>query len=108
MMKAPRVIEIAIAASYLRAEDDPLRLIEPFVVAYNSENALLDAEVDVLFDLIRTRLSMSLIILYWRLAARDENDPYRQKSLAANSNARDFLQELTIYGRRAFVRRIAR
>jgi len=108
MMKAPRVVDIATAASYLRADDDPLRLIEPFVIAYNEENVLLDAEFDVLFDLIRTRLSMSLIILYWRLAARDENDPYRQKSLAANSNALNFLKKLSSLGREAFIQRILR
>jgi Ser/Thr protein kinase RdoA (MazF antagonist) len=108
MMKAPRVIDIATAASYLRTPDDPLRLIEPFAVAYNRENALLGAEFDVLFDLIRTRLSMTLIILHWRLAARDEDDPYRQKSLAANSNALDFLQKLSNFGREAFIQRILR
>jgi hydroxylysine kinase len=108
MLKAPRVIDVATAASYLRCEDDPLRLIEPFVVAYNKENALLDAEFEVLFDLIRTRLSMTLIILYWRLAARDENDPYRQKSIAANHNALDFLQNLSNFGREAFIQRIMR
>ena len=108
MMKAPRIIDVATAASYLRTPDDPLRLIEPFVVAYNRENALLDAEFDVLFDLIRTRLAMTLIILHWRLAARDEDDPYRQKSLAANSNALDFLQNLSNFGREAFNQRILR
>jgi Ser/Thr protein kinase RdoA (MazF antagonist) len=108
MMRAPRVVDLATAASYLRTPDDPLRLIEPFVVAYNQENALLAGEVDVLFDLIRTRLSMTLIILYWRLTARDEDDPYRQKSLAANSNALDFLQNLSNFGRDAFIQRILR
>jgi len=108
MMKAPRVIDIATAASYLRTEHDPLRLIEPFVAGYNSENALLDAEFDVLFDLIRTRLAMTLIILHWRLAARDEGDPYRGKSLAVNSNAPDFLENLSSFGRAAFVQRVLR
>jgi len=108
MMKAPRVIDVATAASYLRTPDDPLRLIEPFVAAYNRENALLDAEFDVLFDLIRTRLSMTLILLHWRLAARGEDDPYRQKSLAVNSNAPDFLQNLSSIGREAFNQHISR
>jgi Ser/Thr protein kinase RdoA (MazF antagonist) len=108
MMKAPRVIDVANAASYLRCEDDPLRLIEPFVVAYNQENALLDDEFEVIFDLIRARLAMTLIILHWRLAARDADDPYRQKSLAANSNALDFLRNLSNFGREAFIQRISR
>lgn len=108
MMKAPRVIDVATAASYLRTEKDPLRLIEPFVVAYDKKNALLDAEFDVLFDLIRTRLSMTLIILHWRLAARAEDDPYRQKSLAVNSNALEFLRNLSNLGREAFIQRVLR
>jgi len=106
MMKAARVVDIATAASYLRTDDDPLRLIEPFVGAYNKENALQDAEFEVLFDLIRTRLAMTLIILYWRLAARGEDDPYRQKSLAANKNAMVFLQNLSNFGREAFIKRL--
>ena len=108
MMRAPRVIDIATAASYLRTADDPLRLIEPFVIAYNQENALLAEEFDVLFDLIRTRLSMTLIILFWRLDARDEDDPYRKKSLEVNNNALVFLQNLSDFGRDAFIQRILR
>jgi len=108
MLRAPRIVEVATAASYLRTDDDPLRLIEPFVAAYDSKNALLDAEFELLFDLIRTRLAMTLIILYWRLAAREKADPYRQKSLAANSNALNFLQNLSALGREAFIERIYR
>jgi len=102
MMRAPRVVDVATAASYLRTEGDPLTLIEPFVTAYKQKNALLDAEFDVLFDLIRTRLAMTLAFMYWRLAARDIDDPYRQKTLAVNSNALRFLQNLSDLGRAAF------
>ena len=105
MLMAPRVIDVSTAASYLRTPGDPLRLIEPFVTAYDKRNALLEVEFEVLFDLIRTRLSMTLIILYWRLAARDVDDPYRQKSLNLNSNALEFLQSLSALGRAAFVGR---
>jgi hydroxylysine kinase len=105
MLRAPRVIDVSTAASYLRTPGDPLRLIEPFVTAYDKRNALLKVEFEVLFDLIRTRLSMTLIILYWRLAARDVDDPYRQKSLNLNSNALEFLQSLSAMGRTAFVGR---
>jgi Ser/Thr protein kinase RdoA (MazF antagonist) len=106
MLRAPRVVEVSTTASYLRTDGDPMRLIEPFVAAYDSKNALLDAEFELLFDLIRTRLAMTLIIMYWRLAAREKDDPYRQKSLAANSNALDFLQNLSGLGRQAFIERI--
>jgi len=106
MLKAPRVVDVSTAASYLRTSGDPLRLIEPFVAAYRRHNALLEAEIEVLFDLIRTRLSMSLIVLFWRLAARDEADLYRQKTLAANRNALAFLQNLSSLGRGAFLQRL--
>jgi hydroxylysine kinase len=108
MLRAPRVVEVSTTASYLRTQGDPMRLIAPFVAAYDRKNALLDAEIEHLFDLIRTRLAMTLIILYWRLAAREKDDPYRQKSLAANSNALDFLQNLSSLGRQAFIERIYR
>jgi Ser/Thr protein kinase RdoA (MazF antagonist) len=106
MMKAPRVVDLATAASYLRTDGDPLELIEPFVAAYRQKNALLEAELDVLFDLIRTRLSTTLTFMYWRLAARDVDDPYRQKTLSVNSNALIFMQKLSSIGRAAFIQRI--
>jgi Ser/Thr protein kinase RdoA (MazF antagonist) len=106
-LKAPRIIEVATAASYLRAGgENPLQYIAAFVEGYQQRNPLSAAEFDLLFDLIRTRLSMTLIILYWRLTARDEDDPYRQKTLESESNAFEFLAFLSDLGRDAFNRRI--
>ena len=91
-LKAPRIIEVAIAASYLRAAgDNPLKFIEAFVGGYHQRSPLSDAEFNVLFDLIRTRLATTLIVLFWRLSARDEDDPYRRKTLENESNAFEFL-----------------
>jgi hydroxylysine kinase len=107
VLKAPRIIEVSTAAAYLRADgDDRLRVIAPFVAGYHHRSPLLQAELELLFDLIRTRLSMTLIILYWRLSARDENDPYRQKTLASESDAFDFLRFLSSVGHDAFLNRI--
>jgi len=62
-LKAPRIIEVATAASYLRSGDEnPLKFIEAFVDGYHQRSALSDAEFEILFDLIRTRLAMTLII----------------------------------------------
>jgi hypothetical protein len=102
MMRAARVIEVATAAAYLRATDDPLQFIAPFVSAYHGENPLTPGEFDVLYDLIRTRLAMTITILYWRLSARDENDSYRKQSLASEQNAFDFLAALDELGRSHF------
>ena len=107
VMKAPRIIEVSTAAAYLRADgEDRLRIIAAFVAGYHQRSPLLRAELELLFDLIRTRLSMTLIILYWRLSARDENDPYRQKTLASEGDAYEFLRFLSAAGRDAFLDRI--
>jgi len=107
-LKAPRIIEVAIAASYLRTGgDNPLKFIEAFVEGYRQRSPLSDAEFNLLFDLIRTRLATTLIILYWRLAARDEDDPYRQKTLENESNAFEFLVFLSDLGHETFNRCIS-
>jgi hydroxylysine kinase len=104
-LKAPRIIEVATAASYLRtAGDNPLKFIEAFIEGYHQRSPLSDAEFNLLFDLIRTRLVMTLIILYWRLTTRDEDDPYRQKTLESESNAFEFLIFLSDLGHDAFNR----
>jgi Ser/Thr protein kinase RdoA (MazF antagonist) len=106
-LKAPRIIEVATAASYLRTGDEnPLKFIEAFVEGYHQRSPLSDAEFNLLFDLIRTRLAVTLILLYWRLTARDEADTYRQKTLENESDAFEFLVFLSDLGRDAFIRRI--
>ena len=107
MLRAPRVIEISNAAAYLRArEGDALRHIVPLVAGYHSLSPLQAPELDVLFDLIRARLAMTLIILFWRLVARDRDDPYRKKSLAEGDDALDFLRKLNDLGQAAFTARL--
>ena len=108
-LRAPRIIEVATAASYLRTGGgNPLKFIEAFVEGYHQRSPLSDAELNLLFDLIRTRLAMTLTILYWRLTARDEDDPYRQKTLESESNAFEFLVFLSDLGHGAFNRRLKR
>jgi len=104
-IRAPRVMDVAIAASYLRTGgENPLELIEAFIEGYEQRNPLSNAEFDLLFDLIRMRLATTLILMYWRLSARDEDDPYRQKTLENESNAFEFLVFLSDLGRDSFIR----
>ena len=106
-IRAPRVFDVAIAASYLRADSpNPLRLIAPFVGGYTAVTPLQDNEIATLFDLVRARLVTTITLLYWRLAARDEQDPYRQKTLRLESGAIDFLHSLDSLGRAPFTERI--
>ena len=107
LLRAPRIIEVSTAAAYLRPnDDDPLQLITSFVAGYHRENPLTAPEFDVLYDLILTRLAMTVILFYWRLAARDKDDPYLQKQLDSEGGAFDFLQSLSALGRVAFRERI--
>lgn len=103
LLRAPRIIEVSTAAAYLRPTDgDPLQLLAPLVAGYHQKSALSAPEMDVLFDLILTRLAMTVIVFYWRLAARDKEDPYLQKQLDSEAGAFAFLQNLSGIGRDEF------
>lgn len=104
MVRAPLVFDVAIAASYLRTTDaDALELITPFVVGYHANNPLQASELALLFDLVRARLATTITLLYWRLAARDDDDPYRQKTLDREAGAYAFLTALDELGRADFL-----
>lgn len=108
-IRAPRVFDVAIAASYLRSgADDPLAFMAPFAGAYNAVTPLQDDEVALIFDLVRARLATTITLLYWRLSARDENDPYRQKTLRLEAGAADYLAVLENLGRASFTEQIER
>ena len=103
MTRAPLVMEVAIAASYLRANDaDALLLIRPFVTAFHRVLPLLDEELALLFDLIRARLAASITILRWRAATRGADDQYSSQNLLSERSAETFLQRLDALGRDAF------
>ncbi len=94
MLEAPLIVDIAIAASYLRCtEGDPLAGVAAFVSGYHRVSALEDPEIDLLFDLIRARLAATISIRYWRIGERSPDDPYLQKMLEENS-AEHFLARL--------------
>lgn len=100
IMRAPRIIELSTAAAYQRSKN-PLQYILPLIMAYCSRNPLKAQELGQLYDLIRTRLAITLTILYWRLSTRSPGDPYREKTLAIEQDAYDFLVALEALGREA-------
>lgn len=103
MLRAPLVIEVAIAASYLRAtEGDAMRLIAPFVAAYNKIIPLRGAEIELLFDLIRVRLAATISILRWRAATRGADDEYSRDYLQSERSAEIFIERLEALGRSSF------
>ncbi|MBT8108530.1 MAG: phosphotransferase [Gammaproteobacteria bacterium] len=106
-IRAPLIVDVAIAASYLRSfGGDPLEFILPFVAGYQSRRPLEASEIAVLFDLVRARLATTITLLYWRQSARSESDAYRQKSQALESDAAHFLAALDALGRANFTNEI--
>jgi Ser/Thr protein kinase RdoA (MazF antagonist) len=103
MVRAPLIFDVAIAAAYLRGPDeDPLRWIRPFVAGYRDAAPLPTKECSLLFDLVRARLATTITLLFWRMGARCEDDPYREKTLREESGAIRFLAALDAIGRKGF------
>ena len=89
LIKSPLIIDLAVAAAYqLKEGNDPLEGALPMIAGYHSTTPLLDAELELLTDLIRTRLITSLLIGSYRAALFPEN---REYLLISQQSARDFL-----------------
>jgi len=107
MLRAPLVVELAIAASYLRCDDaDALAYIAAFIAAYDRISPLEDVEIDLLYHLLRTRLATTLTMLYWRLAVKGNDDDYAQESLQNESGADRFLARINAITSQAFSDRL--
>ena len=105
MVRAPLIMEVAVAAAYLRPaedEDDVLAWVSPFIASYHSVLPLLSDEIDLLFDLVRARLVATITILLWRAATRGAGDEYSSQNLSGESDAQTFLARLNSLGREQF------
>ncbi|MFI7149489.1 aminotransferase class III-fold pyridoxal phosphate-dependent enzyme [Nonomuraea sp. NPDC050022] len=59
----PRICGLAVAGAYaMQGHADPLRAVLPLVSGYDEVSPLRPAELEVLFDLMRTRLAMSVCL----------------------------------------------
>ncbi|MGB5245757.1 MAG: phosphotransferase [Woeseia sp.] len=95
MQFAPLVIDVAIGASYLRnTGGDPLHHIAEFVAGYHGVTPLTLTEIDLLYDLVNTRLATTVAILAWRSGARAAGDAYLDKASVSESSAAPFLARL--------------
>ena len=107
MVHAPLVDELAVDCSYqLSASVNPLDTAADLIAAYHELNALQQAEVDLLYDLILTRLYMTVTITDWRAARHPENRVY---ILRNNGISRDGFARLSALGREeatTYLRRI--
>ena len=104
MVRAPLIVDVAIAASYLRSGDkNPLQLIAPFVAGYNEVTTLDNIEVELLYDLVRTRICTTVTMMYWRCAERSQDDVYTQKNLQSESGAERYLMLINSMTRKNFI-----
>jgi hydroxylysine kinase len=77
MVKSPLIIDLAVAAAYQLSDgDDPLSGVLPMIAGYHAICPLQDLEMELLTDLIRTRLVTSLLINSYRVTLFPENRDY--------------------------------
>jgi Ser/Thr protein kinase RdoA (MazF antagonist) len=77
IVKSPLIIDLAVAAAYqLSAGDDPLAGALPMIAGYHAIRPLQEIEVELLTDLIRTRLITSLLVGSYRSSLFPENREY--------------------------------
>lgn len=75
MIRTRRICEPAIAAAYAAfGSADPLGAVGAVVAGYDAHTRLADEEIEVVGDLVRTRLAMSLVHAARRAAARPGDD----------------------------------
>ena len=92
LTKSPQIIDLAVAAAYqLSPGDDPLAGVLPMISGYHGIEPLQPAEMEILTDLIRTRLITSLLIGSYRATLFPEN---REYLLISHHSAKSFLLSL--------------
>jgi len=107
MVRAPAVVDLAIAASYLRKDDvEPLALIAAAVAGYDSIKRISQDQLGLLHGLIRTRLATSITLLQWRLSVRGDGDAYSEASASSEDDAARFFALLGAIGERRFGTRL--
>ena len=103
MLLSPLIVDLAVAASYLRGgksflrvvDGDPLSLITEFLYGYHQEIPLKRIEISILHDLIKTRLVATISILDWRASFRDKDDAYSKANSGEKLVAELFLKKLS-------------
>src|SRR5207244_8081751 len=72
---APLISDPAVECTYAMVRHPrPLAAVRALVAAYDDANRLTDRELELLFDLILTRLAMSIVMAAWQHAAAPGND----------------------------------
>jgi hydroxylysine kinase len=79
------VVDVAVGAAYqLRYTPAPLEGVCQLLAAYHREMPLEEQEVDLLFDLIATRLASALTITAWHSTHHPENREYIMRNAGSH------------------------
>ena len=88
---SPRICGLAVAGAYaMQGHEDPVRAVLPLVCGYDAVSPLAPAELEVLFDLMRTRLAMSVCMA----AYQNSRDPGNGYLLISQAGVTDVLRRL--------------
>lgn len=101
---APAICELAIALAYAGMVTEAVQAIAEVCVGYHQRRPLSTLELDVLYDLVRMRLAVSVV----SSALAREDEPDNTHAVASETQAWSLLGRLTEFGRRAVTRYICR
>jgi 4-aminobutyrate aminotransferase-like enzyme/Ser/Thr protein kinase RdoA (MazF antagonist) len=88
---APRVCGLAVACAYaMLGQPSPVRAIVPLIAGYHEESPLLPEELTPLYDLIRTRLAMSVL----HAIDQQEDDPENEYLAISQEPIRTLVEQL--------------
>ena len=92
MLHAPRVVDLAISASYQMAlTDTPSAALQPLLDGYQSLLPLHAVEHEMLLDFILARLTQRMVITAWRARCYPDNSAYILRSQATATALFDHL-----------------
>ena len=84
MLAAPRIADVAVAASYQLDPADVTGSVVDFAAAYHAEASLSAAELDLLWPLVQSRLVMVVGISGWRARRHPEHADYLLRNNAVS------------------------
>jgi 4-aminobutyrate aminotransferase-like enzyme/Ser/Thr protein kinase RdoA (MazF antagonist) len=100
---APAICDLAIALAYAGMVADPIQALAEVCSSYHERRPLISIELDLLFDLIRARLAVSVT----SSALARAREPDNAYVISSESQAWSLLGKLTEFGRRAVSKFVA-
>lgn len=107
LIRSPMVQDLATAAAYQTALDGhPLQSLADMAVAFHAVFPLYPEEVEVLPDLVATRLVLAITISSWRADRQPENAAYLLRNRESSSASLQRLQQISPVDSVAWLRKL--